>query len=298
MSSGRAQCQIYSPCRRDHGRPRKHIPVTEPMLRHFRQCGLDSLLWYSARVRPHARLPGRHLFLGGSTALSPIPESSRSRPTRGDLSGIAALNLPPWVERQFFEPGSEIAQMPTGRRRSRPSPSAPPRSTSRSWRESRAGCCCPGAIRCGLGARARPGAAPAGDMAHFECFIHGGVPIAPFQDELRSILGPTVNFHEVYPPSEAFIAAQDADAAEGPAPDGGRRDLLRVHPDDGVRGGQDPAPARPEGRAALGREGRGRLRARPHDPGGPRPLRHRGHRALRHDRAAAALVRRAGPSSG
>ena len=50
---------------------------------------------------------------------------------------------------------------------------------------------------------------------NFECFVHGGVPITPFHDELRSVLGPTVNFHEVYPASEGFIAAQDADSAAG-----------------------------------------------------------------------------------
>ena len=50
---------------------------------------------------------------------------------------------------------------------------------------------------------------------NLECFIHGGVPLAPFADELRAALGPTVNFHEVYPASEAFIATQDADAQDG-----------------------------------------------------------------------------------
>ena len=51
-----------------------------------------------------------------------------------------------------------------------------------------------------------------------------GYLIAPFQDELRAVLGPTVNFHEVYPASEAFIAAQDAEAfVRGvPLPAGGR----------------------------------------------------------------------------
>jgi hypothetical protein len=45
--------------------------------------------------------------------------------------------------------------------------------------------------------------------------MHGGVPIAPFQDELRTVLGPTVQFHEVYPASEAFVAVQDADSGAG-----------------------------------------------------------------------------------
>ena len=39
--------------------------------------------------------------------------------------------------------------------------------------------------------------------------------LGPFENELRAALGPTVNFHEVYPASEGFIAAQDADSAAG-----------------------------------------------------------------------------------
>jgi hypothetical protein len=41
------------------------------------------------------------------------------------------------------------------------------------------------------------------------------VPLGPFEAELRRAFGPTVNFHEVYPASEGFIAVQDAGAAEG-----------------------------------------------------------------------------------
>jgi hypothetical protein len=54
-----------------------------------------------------------------------------------------------------------------------------------------------------------------GIWPNLECFIHGGVPIGPFQEELRTALGPTVNFHEVYPASEAFIATQDSEALAG-----------------------------------------------------------------------------------
>lgn len=50
---------------------------------------------------------------------------------------------------------------------------------------------------------------------NLECLVHGGAPIAPFAGELRAALGAGVNFHEVYPASEGFIAAQDADAAAG-----------------------------------------------------------------------------------
>jgi hypothetical protein len=50
---------------------------------------------------------------------------------------------------------------------------------------------------------------------NLQCFVHGGVPVGPFVGELRAALGPTVNFHEVYPASEGFIATQDADSAAG-----------------------------------------------------------------------------------
>jgi hypothetical protein len=50
---------------------------------------------------------------------------------------------------------------------------------------------------------------------NFECFVHGGVPVGPFVEELRLALGPKVNFHEVYPASEAFIAAQDNEPRAG-----------------------------------------------------------------------------------
>ena len=48
-----------------------------------------------------------------------------------------------------------------------------------------------------------------------ECFVHSGVPVAPFVAELRAVFGSPINFHEVYPAPEGFIAAQDADASSG-----------------------------------------------------------------------------------
>ena len=45
--------------------------------------------------------------------------------------------------------------------------------------------------------------------------FRSGVPIAPFADELHAALGPGVNFHEVYPASEGFIAVQDAASGLG-----------------------------------------------------------------------------------
>jgi len=89
----------------------KYLPITEAMLEHFRKAGLDSLLYYTARVGHAGMFRGRHLFLGGATQLSAIAESAPFEAYAGDLSGITALYLPDWVEKHLYEPGAAIAQM-------------------------------------------------------------------------------------------------------------------------------------------------------------------------------------------
>jgi hypothetical protein len=224
----------------------KYLPITDGMLAHFRQAGLDSLLYYTARVGNSGVFRGRHLFLGGATRLTAIAESQPFAAYAGDLSGITALNLPGWVEKHLYEPGSAIAQMSDW-------PAKIAAITARtapldisllagipSWvlilaeslRQS--------------GARGQTNAAHLQAVwPNLECFIHGGVPLAPFADELRAALGPTVNFHEVYPASEAFIATQDADAQAG----------LRLMTDAGIYYEFLPLADYDEGNlAALGRK--------------------------------------------
>jgi hypothetical protein len=209
-------CQIYSVSSGTTAGRTKYIPVTRAMLDHFKQAGLDSLFWYTARIG-HARVfHGRHLLLGGSTGLAPIPESNPFEAYAGDLSGIAALNLPHWVEKHLYEPGAKIAQMANWPEKI----AAISERTARldisllagipSWILILADSICANTSR---GRGREPHLQKI--WPNFECFIHGGVPIGPFQDELRSVLGPTVNFHEVYPASEAFIAAQDAEPTAG-----------------------------------------------------------------------------------
>ncbi|MGA2691200.1 MAG: GH3 auxin-responsive promoter family protein [Opitutaceae bacterium] len=194
----------------------KYIPVTEAMLAHFRRAGLDSILWYTSRM-PRSRIfTGRHLFLGGSTTLAQIPESEPFEAYAGDLSGIAALNLPHWVEKHLYEPGTEIAQMADwpGKIAAITERTLTVDITALSGIPSWILILADSLIK-----RGSYGGVRVPDLQalwpNFECYVHGGVPIGPFQDELRSVLGPTVNFHEVYPASEAFIAAQDAEAAAG-----------------------------------------------------------------------------------
>ena len=194
----------------------KWLPVNAGMLEHFRDAGLDSLFFYSLRCGRSSVFAGRHLFLGGSTSLTALPDI-KPPIYFGDLSGITALNLPTWAERYLYEPGTEIAQMADW-------PAKLAAITARTWNGNitlLAGI--PSwllVLAAALRARAghETGATPTTlrDLwPNLECLVHGGVPIAPFADELRAVLGDEVNFHEVYPASEGFIAAQDAEPEAG-----------------------------------------------------------------------------------
>src|ERR1700722_12897869 len=105
------RCSMYAHSSGTSGGRAKCLPVTTRMLEHFEKAGLQSLFAYTARVGHVGVFRGRHLFLGGSTALAPIPESKPFQAYAGDLSGITALTIPKWAERLLHEPGAEIAQM-------------------------------------------------------------------------------------------------------------------------------------------------------------------------------------------
>ena len=209
-------CQIYSVSSGTTAGRTKYIPITEAMLDHFKRTGMDSIFWYTSRIGNTNAFRGRHLFLGGSSTLAPIADSEPFEAYAGDLSGIAALNLPGWVERHLYEPGTEIAQMADW----------PAKIDAITQRTVGLDITVLAGIPSWILILAEALRARAADVGlqvphlqalwpNFECYVHGGVPITPFQDELRAVLGPTVNFHEVYPASEAFIAAQDAEAAAG-----------------------------------------------------------------------------------
>jgi len=210
------RCSLYAISSGTTAGRTKYLPITKQMIEHFKDAGLQSLFAYTARVG-HVRIfQGRHLFLGGSTALAPIAESKPFEAFAADLSGICALNLPRWVERNLYEPGAEIAQMEDW----------PAKIAAIARRTAPLGMTLLGGIPSWaliLAAALRSEVSSANKQVpnlqaiwpNFECFMHGGVPIGPYQDELRAVLGPTVQFHEVYPASEAFIAVQDSDSEAG-----------------------------------------------------------------------------------
>lgn len=195
----------------------KYLPITDGMLDHFRKAGLDSLLFYSARTGRADLFRGKHLFLGGATKLSPLPEATDHPAFAGDLSGITALHLPGWVEKHLYEPGGEIAQLSDW--------PAKINAIARRCvgRDIRMLAGIPSWVLILASALIEEHARTTGKNVstlreiwpRFECLVHGGVPIGPFAAELRSVCGQGVNFHEVYPASEGFIAAQDAEPQAG-----------------------------------------------------------------------------------
>ncbi len=194
----------------------KYLPITEEMLTHFRQAAFDSLLYYTVRVKHAGVFRGRHLLLGGTTSLEHLAEAQPHKAYASDLSGMMALNLPRWVERHLYEPGAAIEQMTDWG----PKINAIAARTQGLDISLLAGFPHWALI---LAAVLRENASQGkrrvmnlqGLWPNFECFVHGGVPIAPYYDELRTALGPTVNFHEIYPATEGFIATQDSHAAAG-----------------------------------------------------------------------------------
>lgn len=197
------------------GLPRR-LPVTEELLAHLKAARRDALSYYTARVGHAGVFGGRHLFLGGSTALSPLPGPNPPEAYAAELSGIMALTLSRSEEKHLAEPSHAIAQMGDGLAKF---DAIAARAASQdisllsglpTWVLLFAE-----AMREAGALGKRPFKNLQERWPNLECFIHSGVPLAPLQAELRQALGPTVGFHEVYAACEGFIAAQDAEASTG-----------------------------------------------------------------------------------
>lgn len=209
-------CSFYAVSSGTTNGQTKQLPVTAAMLEHFRNAALDSLLYYTARVGHTGVMRGKHLFLGGPTTLTRLEESKNIDAYAGDLSGIATLNLPRWAEKHLYEPGSPIDRIADW-------PAKIQATAERTWnRDITLLAGMPGAVLLlaeEVKARATRGKIRPTHLQavwpNLECYVHGGTPITPYLDSLRAQIGPKVNFHEVYPASEGFIAAQDAESASG-----------------------------------------------------------------------------------
>jgi hypothetical protein len=186
----------------------KYIPVSHAMVAANRRAVLDMFSFHLA-ARPHSRvLGGRNFMLGGSTDLV------RQAPgiSSGDLSGIAANEVPWWARRRYFPPRG-LALIPDWDRKidalAYASLQADIRTISGtpSW-------VLPFFARL---AELRPDR-PRGTESWYpnlDLFIHGGVNYAPYRAQFDALLPPRVDQREVYPASEGFIAVADRGYGEG-----------------------------------------------------------------------------------
>ena len=182
----------------------KFIPVTESALNACHYKGGKDLLALFCDQRPDAQLyDGKHLILGGSSALHPDGSGGYT----GDLSAIIVRNLPFWVESRRT-PSRDIALMENWKEKV----DAMARSTMKEDVRILAG------IPSWMLVIARrvlelSGAATLSEVwPNLQLFMHGGVSFIPYQTEFESLVGATrypFDFLETYNASEGFFALQD-----------------------------------------------------------------------------------------
>jgi hypothetical protein len=195
----------------------KYIPVSAEMLASNRRAALTSLAWFRAAYPDASLFTGRMLFLGGCTDLT-TPDPAFSKTLAGDLSGIAAREVPS-ILRPFTYPPLDLALLTDWQEKLH-------RLAEQSAR-------LPVTLVSGV---------PSWLLVLFErlrqlidreritevwptlrVVVHGGTRFDPYRGLFRRLVGDGVHFLETYPASEGFVAAEDP-----------RHGLLRLIPDHGV----------------------------------------------------------------
>jgi len=186
----------------------KYIPVSAAMVAANRRAVLD-VFTFHLTARPGSRvLGGRNFMLGGSTDLVRQAPGIHS----GDLSGIAANEVPWWVRSRYFPP-RELALIADWDRKVEVLAQASLRQDIRTISGT------PGWVLPFFAhlADLRPNLprSTASWYPNLELFIHGGVNYAPYRALFDALLPPGVDRREVYPASEGFIAIADRSYGEG-----------------------------------------------------------------------------------
>jgi len=185
----------------------KFLPCTRDILRNHRRSALDVLVHHLAN-RPDSRIfAGKSFMVGGSTDFREEAPGVRS----GDLSGIVAATVPAWAQLLSYPP-KDIALMSDWDQKletlARDCRSHPIRllSGTPSWL---------------LVLLERVMALDADDglnrppFADLDLLIHGGTAFGAYHDRFRAMLRPGVDFREVYPASEGFVAVADRGFGDG-----------------------------------------------------------------------------------
>ncbi|MFQ5972519.1 MAG: GH3 auxin-responsive promoter family protein [Alphaproteobacteria bacterium] len=187
----------------------RYIPCTREMVRANQRAAADVLVHHLAR-RPRSHVfGGRNFVLGGSTALVEEAPGVRS----GDVSGIAAAEVPRWAKSRYFPPPElaliadweeKIARLgPLSLAEDIRSLSGTP-----SW------------LLVLLDALHALRPTSAGRLVDYfprlELLVHGGVDFAPYRHRFAELLrGGHAELREVYPASEGFIAVADQGPVDG-----------------------------------------------------------------------------------
>ena len=187
----------------------KHIPVSRPMLRANTRAAFD-LLAHHVAARPDSRvMGGRNFMLGGSTDLTELAPGVHA----GDLSGIMARAIPPWVRRRTFPP-PDLALIADWERKvdllAHRSLEAEVRTIggTTSWL----------LLFFDRLAELFPSRPPslAGFYPGLDLVVHGGVAFEPYRARFEHWLaGSRAELREVYPASEGFLALADRGPGDG-----------------------------------------------------------------------------------
>ncbi len=189
---------------------RKYLPYTDALSKSYNKAGTD-LLVYHAMNNPQSKLfGGKSFMMGGTTHLT---EESPGI-LIGEVSGFSAEKMPFWTK-PFFFPPKDITDIPDWMTRADTIAEAIRHEDIRliggmpSWlliflerfkNEF-------GADDTGLLHKLFP---------NLEMFVHGGVSFEPYKKQYQRLLeGSSAEFREIYPASEAFMAANDRGYGEG-----------------------------------------------------------------------------------
>jgi hypothetical protein len=187
----------------------KYIPVNRAMLRSNRRAALDLMVRHLAN-RPASRVfGGYNLLVGGSTELTQHAPSVWS----GDLSGIAAANVPAWA-RLFAWPPLDIARLTDWTEKMGLLAGRAPQADIRSISGT------PSWLLLLFDELTRRHPERGNRLVDFfprlELIVHGGVNFAPYRPRFAEWLdGSHAELREAYTASEGFVAVADRGPGEG-----------------------------------------------------------------------------------
>ncbi len=187
----------------------KYIPYTDEMTASNTKAGIDLLVHHLLNKPDSQIFGGKSFMLGGSTKLVEQAPGVLS----GDLSGIAVKTMRSWVRPWYFPP-AELALIENWEEKINV---LGKRSLTENIRMLGG---VPTWLLIFFDELKKIKASESQNISQFfpdlELLVHGGVPFGPYLQRFKEIFeGTDVDFREVYPASEAFIALADRGSGQG-----------------------------------------------------------------------------------